>query len=527
MRPFDLNGTFRRLAEREGLRRTAVRGAGAMLFSQGASFFAQIAATVVLARLLMPSDFGIVTMVTTFSLLLSSFGLNGFVEAILQREVITRSHASNLFWINAGTGTLLTAAFIACGPLIALFFHNPLVTHVVMGMSPTIMIGSLSVIHLALLQRAMRFPALSVITIVARCVSVVVSIGLALAGLGYWALVAGCVAQSLSSCVGVWLVCRWIPSPPRQMDGTGSLVKFAISVYSHFSFNYFSGNLDNLLVGWRYGAGALGFYKKAFDLFTLPVSQLVSPMGAVVVSTLSRFNHNHNRDQYERYFLSGISVLAFVGMGIGADFALVGKDLIRFLLGPAWDETGHIFTFFGPGIGVMLLYNTHGWIHLSIGRPDRWFRWGVLEFLCTAGLFVIALPYGPAGIALAWTSSYFLLMIPSFWYAGKPLGFQVTRILGTVWRYFAASAVAGLSSAWLIHIVPLFASMPGALGAFERMVSDSFLFFALYSVVIAALHQGIGPFRQTARLLADLLPQRPVTQAIALDYAAPETNRTT
>jgi hypothetical protein len=87
--------------------------------------------------------------------------------------------------------------------------------------------------------------------------------------------------------------------------------------------------------------------------------------------------------------------------------------------------------------------------------------------------------------------------------------------------------VAGLSSAWLIHIVPLFASMPGALGAFERMVSDSFLFFALYSVVIAALHQGIGPFRQTARLLADLLPQRPVTQAIALDYAAPETNRTT
>ena len=57
--------------------------------------------------------------------------------------------------------------------------------------------------------------------------------------------------------------------------------------------------------------------------------------------------------------------------------------MIRFLLGPGWEESGRIFTFFGPGIGVMLLYNTHGWIHLSAGRPDRWFRWGVIEFLCS------------------------------------------------------------------------------------------------------------------------------------------------
>ncbi len=161
-----------------------------------------------------------------------------------------------------------------------------------------------------------------------------------------------------------------------------------MNVYSHFAFSYSTRNTDNLLVGWRYGAQSLGFYKKAYDLFVLPETQLLAPLSAVVVSTLSRVNGN--REQFQRYFLRAIAVLALVGMGVGADFALVGKDLIRFLLGPGWDEAGRIFALFGPGIGVMLLYNTHGWVHLSIGRPERWFRWGLLEFVCTASLFLLA-----------------------------------------------------------------------------------------------------------------------------------------
>jgi len=522
LKPFDSNGAFHPIAKAEGLRRTAVRGAGVMVFAQGVSFAVQIAATVVLARLLTPADFGVVTMVTTFSLLLSSFGLNGFTEAILQREEVTHFLASNLFWINIGAGVLLTIAFAALGPVMALFYHDPLVAHVAKGMSLTIVVASFSVIHLALLNRAMRFTAVSANGVIARVVYVVVSITLALAGWGYWALVAGSIAQQLSTSVGAWLMCRWIPSLPRRTPGTGATVKFAINVYSHFGFSYFTGNTDNVLVGWRYGAGALGFYKKAFDLFTIPICQLLSPMGAVVVATLSRFNRE--RAHYQRYFLSGISVLAFVGMGIGADFTLAGRDLIRLVLGPAWGEAGRIFVFFGPGIGVMLLYSTHGWIHLSIGRPDRWFRWGVFEFLCTAGLFVIGLPWGPRGIASAWTVSFFVLMLPAFWYAGKPIGLGVAPILAVVWKFFVASAAAGCGAAWLIHIVPPFAVTPGALGALARLVSVSLVFLALYLAAVVALHRGFEPLRQAARLIGDLLPQRSPRQLGSVEPSAAATS---
>ncbi len=218
-----------------------------------------------------------------------------------------------------------------------------------------------------------------------------------------------------------------------------------MSVYSHFAFSYSTRNTDNLLVGWRYGAQSLGFYKKAYDLFVLPENQCFAPLSAVVVSTLSRVNGD--REQFQRYFLRAVAVLALVGMGIGADFALVGRDLIRFLLGPGWDEAGRIFALFGPGIGVMLLYNTHGWVHLSIGRPERWFRWGLWSSYAPRACSWWRLHWGPSGVALAWTVSYFILMFPGFWYAGKPIGLGIGPIFAAIWKFFAASVVAGFGTA--------------------------------------------------------------------------------
>jgi O-antigen/teichoic acid export membrane protein len=507
-------------ANRQGVRRTAVRGAGVTIFASGVGFAIQMGATVILARLLTPADFGVVTMVTTFSLLLCSFGLNGFSEVILQREGVTRGLASNLFWINVGAGLALTIAFACLGPLIALFYHNPLVAHVAEGMSLTIVATSLSVVHLALLNRAMRFTAVSTNGVVAGAVSVAVSIALALAGFGYWALVAGNVARQLSLAVGAWILCRWIPDRPRPLPGTSESVRFALNVYSRFSFNYFSGNTDNLLVGWKFGAGALGLYKKAFDIFYLPACQLLSPMSAVVITTLSRFNRD--RAQYQRYFLSGLSVLALLSMGIGADFTLIGEDLVRFLLGPNWIEAGRIFAFFGPGIGVMLLYSTNGWIHLSIGRADRWFVWGVIEFLCTVGLFLLALPWGPRGVAAAWTISFFVLLVPAFWYAGKPIGFSVGRVLAVIWRYFVASLAAACGTAWIIHIVRPFAETGGPQGAFLRIVLISLVFLTLYLAAVIILYRGLQPLRQASSLMLELLPQRRPLVSVAVTETAVE-----
>ena len=503
LKPFDINGKFQAIELGSALRHHAVRGAWVTVLAQGLVFAAQLVSTVFLARLLMPSDFGLVAMVTTFSLVLMSFGQNGYAEAVMQREEMDRYLASNLFWITSGAGFFLAIGFAAAGPLMARFYGDRHVVKVAAAISITIFLSSISVVHVALLKRALRFSVTSAIEIISTVISVVVSILLALAGWGYWALVAALIVRPIVQSLGAWSQCRWLPSLPRRVAGTTSVVRFAMNVYGRFSFNYTTRNTDNLLVGWRFGSAQLGFYKKAYDIFLLPANQLLIPVSDVVLSTLSRLERGSA--EYRRYFLHGLSILAFVGLGAGAVLTLVGRDMIRLLLGEKWGPAGYIFTFFGPGIGIMLIYSASGLIHLSLGRADRWFRWVVLEFGVTFLLFCLGLRWGPIGIASAWSISFWILFIPAFWYAGKPIHFGVGPVLAIVGKYILASALAGGASAAIIHETSFLLSAPGVLGALERIVTTSLLFAILYVGAIIIFHGGPEPLYRFARLLPEML----------------------
>lgn len=500
--PFDQNGAFTLIVESQHIRRLAVQGAGATTLAQVSGLSIQIVSTLILARLLTPADFGLVTMVTTCSLLLVNAGGNGFTEAVLQRKEVSHTLASNLFWINVGTGLALTVAFAAAGPLMAWFYGNPRVTEVAVCLSLTIVITSTSVLHLALLMRAMRFPLVYANQILARFVSVAVSILLAWAGWGYWALIGGAVAQPLSESIGAWSLCRWIPSRPWKVAGTGSTVRFALSVYGRFSFNYFARNLDNLLVGWRFNAQALGFYKKAYDLFAF--SAVMQSFTPVAVSALSRLSHDVQR--HKRHLLSVLSVSGFLGMGVGGALTLIGKDLIRVLLGPGWEPAGKVFTLFGPGFGIMFIYGVHGWIHLSLGQPGRWLRWGIFEFLVTGSLFVLALPLGPAGIATSWSFSLLILTIPALLYAGRPVNLNLAQIIGVAWKFVVASVLAGCATALIVRWIQFFASSATVTLAAARIVLISLLFSVLYIAVVITLHRGLSPLHQVTDLLREMRP---------------------
>ncbi len=504
MKPFDANGEFELAHGDEGLRRVAVRSAGVTVVSQSMVFAVQMIGTIVLARLLTPADFGVVTMVTTFSLLLMSFGQNGYTEAVIQRPEMNHSLATNLFWINAGVGLVFTLGFAAAGSLLAIFYGDPRVASVAVGMSLTILITNTSVLHLALLKRGLRFAATSVNDILSCAASVVLMIVLAWRGWGYWSLVAGAVVRPLVQSIGALYLCRWIPGLPRRAAGTESIVRFAMHIYGRFTLNYSTRNTDNLLVGWRFGSGSLGFYKKAYDLFVLPANQLLAPVQEVALSTLSKLDCKSL--QYRRYFLNGLSILAFVGMGVGAALTLEGKDLIRLLLGPGWEVSGKIFTFFGPGIGIMMVYNSNGLIHLSIGTADRWLRWVIVEFTVTGLLFFLGLHWGPVGVAAAWTASFWILTMPAFWYAGRPIHFGIAPVVAVVWKYALASLLAACASAAIIREITPLIEWAGAVGALVRLVTLSSMFSVLYIGAVILLQGGVGPLQQMARVLPDLVP---------------------
>jgi PST family polysaccharide transporter len=285
-------------------------------------------------------------------------------------------------------------------------------------------------------------------------------------------------------------------------------------VYGRFTLNYLVRNVDNLLVGWRFNAQSLGFYKKAYDLFSF--SAFIQNLTTVGVSALSRLRND--RERYERHLLNAMSLAAFVGMGLGAVLTLVGPDVIRVLLGPRWEPAGRIFVFFGPGVGAMFLYGIHGWIHLSIGRPDRWFKWGIVELLVTCASFVVGLWWGPAGVAMASSLAIWLLLIPALSYAAKPIPIGAGQMIAPIWRYALASVLAGFAAAAISG-----ASVPSAtvLVATGHIAQTIAIFGICYVGVVVALHRSFAPVQQITDLLrlAIMGGKRPTSDVIVVGDA--------
>jgi len=191
----------------------------------------------------------------------------------------------------------------------------------------------------------MRFTAIARIDIVARAVGVATSIAFAMAGWGYWSLVMGACALALSTAN------RRID--PVSMDAGPSAKTFRISgdaevCMAHQARDSASTTSPAIpTIFWWVGVSARPPWASTRRLticFALSASQLVSATSNVAVSALSRVRDD--RRQYMRYVLGAIAVMSFIGMGLAGDLTLVGKDLIRLLLGPNWGPAGVIFTYF-------------------------------------------------------------------------------------------------------------------------------------------------------------------------------------
>src|SRR5260370_28377407 len=177
----------------------------------------------VLARLLDPKDFGLVGMVAAFTGVLNLFRDFGLSTATVQRVDVTDEQVSTLFWINVLVGVALGILLVAMAPVVVTFYHEPRLLWVTIILATSFVFNGFGVQHTALLERQMRFTALATIDIIALVISTFLGIGMALAGAGYWALVAAALSLPLVSTFCLWQGPGWIPGRPRFQIGPGFL----------------------------------------------------------------------------------------------------------------------------------------------------------------------------------------------------------------------------------------------------------------------------------------------------------------
>jgi O-antigen/teichoic acid export membrane protein len=489
-----------------GLREKAVRAAGATLYAQPLMLVFSTLGTIVLSRLLVPDDFGTVTMVTSFSLLLQNFGSSGFTEAIIQSDKLNHHQVSTLFWLQISSSLVLTILLILSAPLLAYFYKSPNIAAVTVMLSLTILASGFATIHLALMQRKLQSYKIMFSQMISTVVSLSIAIAMAVNNCHHWSVVTRRVLEIVVLALCAWIFCSWRPGLPRRKAGAISLYRTGVRVYANFIFNYLSRNLDKILLGKIFGPTEVGTYDRAYYLSSMLPNQLTHPLANVGIATLSRLQNDIGK--FKTAFSKTISLMALVGMFCSAILFVIGNDLVVFLLGKEWVKTGDVFIAFAPSIGPIIIYYTHGWIHLSLAKPERLFKWSIFAAIVTLASYIIGLPFGAIGIASAYSISYYLLFIPALWYAGKPFQMKTRFFITPIWRSFIACLITVVLCKYMIVIPSTITGVLNNLNILIRMLILSLLSSIVYVVSIITLYGSCSPFLNLIDIAKEMLPKK-------------------
>ena len=394
----------------QDLKETTLRAGVTRLIAQATNFVLRIASLMVLARLLDPEDFGLVGMVTVVTGVLSLFKDAGLSTVTIQRSAISHDQISTLFWVNILVGLALGLATVAAAPLLTSFYLEPRLFWITIVLAAGFLINGFGVQHWALLQRDMRFMALSLIEIGAQVLGSGVAIGMALAGLGYWALVGMTLVVQFSYTAGFWLAHDWMPGLPHHGKESGSMIRFGGMATLNAFVCYVAFNIEKVLVGRLWGAEALGVYGRAYQLVSIPTENLNSAIGGVALSALSRLQDNPTR--FKTYFLKGYSLLTSLTFPIAFGCALFAEDIVMLLLGPKWVGAIQIFRLLTPTILAFALLNPFSSFLMSLGLFGRSVKMAFAIAPVMIIAYVIGLPYGPAGVAIAYSAAMVVAVIP-------------------------------------------------------------------------------------------------------------------
>jgi PST family polysaccharide transporter len=335
--------------------------------------------------------------------------------ATVQQDTITHEQVSTLFWVNVGMSVLLMLMVAALSPWIATFYQEPKLQPITLALASLFLFDGLSVQHQALLRRQMQFSVLAKIQILSHVVGIVVAVIAALLDLGYWALIAQTAAAQLLTLCFTWGFTRWMPGRPSRGAGTRNMLKFG-GYLTGFNFvNYFARNADKIMIGNAWGSNSLGLYTKAYGLLLMPLHQINGPITAVAIPALSRLQNDPK--QFRAFFIKILSIICFATFPFIAWMIVCREEIILIFLGDQWEDAIPIFAVLAFSAFFQPIGNITGSLYIALGRTKRMFKWGLMGCSWIVASFLVGLPYGALGVAVAYSAAIAIISFPLIWYA--------------------------------------------------------------------------------------------------------------
>ena len=447
------------------VRDKSVRGAsvGALLLIAKAVI--GFGSLVVMARLLVPEDFGLVAMAGISIGILRIVGDFGLVMSTTQRRNVDAAQLSTLFWINVAGAVLLCLLAVASSPALVAIFEESRLFAITCALSLVLIGSGVGAQHEAILRRRLDYGYLQAAGVGAQAIGLLVGVACAVSGWGYWAIVVHQLTGRSVQTALYWVRTRWRPGRPRRRVGVKSFLGYGGQMMVAQLLAYFTRSFGDLMVGVTADASSVGYFRRANSI-VMVVEELKQPLKAIMPASLSRVQDDPG--QFARFLVSGIalwSLAAFAALGL---ITAEAPFLVDVLLGDGWGPVAPLVRWLVPaGIAVALGSATE-WILMPLGMMRRLVAIRLVR-LCTVVVgIVIGIGWGLEGIAIGYSVSVMSsLAIELCWV----MSVISARKLGWIWSILRA----GISAA-TAGVAVFFVSVPSVWGfMFEILLYGSVL----------------------------------------------------
>lgn len=402
----------------------------------------QFIISIILARLLLPEQFGLIAMLWIFMAIAQSFINSGFGAALIQKQNATRVDECSIFYFNILVGFLAAGLLCLGAPWIASFYNQPLLVPLTCALSLNLIINAFGLVQTTLLTKKIDFKTQLKISVIATVISGTIGITMAFNGFGVWSLVVQSLSSNLFRTILLWFFNTWRPSLVFSFDSLRSMFTFGSRILMSGLINTVFENIYIVVIGKLFSSADLGFYSRAKGLQELPVYNISTIIGRVSFPVFSSVQDD--KPHLKRGVRKTLTMLVMINFPMMIGLAIVAEPLVLLLLTEKWAPC---IPYLQLLCVVGMLFPVHV-INLNVllaqGRSDLFFRLEILKKILV--LIAIAVTYRWGITAMIYgqiVTSCFAYLLNSY-YTGKMLDYPITEQIQDLIPSLALASIMGL-----------------------------------------------------------------------------------
>lgn len=412
----------------------------------------QFVFSILIARLLVPEDYGVIAMLGIFMAVSQTFIDSGFGTALIRKIDRTEEDFSTVFYFNIVVATLFYFALFFAAPAIANFYNTPLLESITKVVALNLIIGSLSGIHNAKLSIAIDFKSRAKISIVSTILTGTVGLWMAYAGYGVWALVVQNLFSSVIRTVLLWVIVKWYPKLVFSWKSFKELFLFGSKLLISNLISTIYENLYTIVIGKKFSPSDLGEYSRAQGLAQFPSSNITGILQSVTFPILSSIQNDEER--LISAYKSFIKLSAFIVFPLMVGLAAVADPFIMILLTDKWEGSIYLLQII---CFSLMWYPVHA-INLNIlqvvGRADYYLKLEIIKRIQGILILCVTLPFGIVFMCYGQVLSSLLSLVWNTYYTKKLIGYGYFAQMKDLLPVLIHSLVMGGIVLLVVHVMP-------------------------------------------------------------------------